>query len=146
MKNYHPAERTATTRRPHLVCTEAAMTINPADSTDAQPREWSIGNRTLIVSADTKRALAVLTTDYPLLFPPGTLLQFDDPPGEMVVTRIRVVAGRDGGIVCADVEPAPGKERNHTSTAPGHPAERPGHLRPVPTQTPWWSTIRPGNG
>ncbi|MDQ2815712.1 MAG: hypothetical protein M3Z75_28675 [Actinomycetota bacterium] len=122
------------------------MTSNPADSTHGQPREWSIGTRTLIVSAGSKQALAVLTSDYPLLLPPGTLLQFDGPPGELVVTGIRVVAGRDGGIVCADVEPASVRERRHTSAVPGHPAGRPGHLRPVPTQTPWWSSIRPGSG
>jgi hypothetical protein len=112
------------------------MTSSPVASTDGQPREWSIGNRTLIVSAGSKRALAVLNTGYPLLLPPGTVLQFDGPPGELVVTGIRVIAGRDGGIVCAEVEPAPGGGRYHTSMAPGHSAGRPGHLRPVPSQAP----------
>lgn len=28
----------------------------------------------------------------------------------------------------------------------GRAGERLRHLRPVPTQTPWWSTVRPGNG
>jgi hypothetical protein len=106
---------------------------SPVAST-GQPREWSIGNRTLIVSTASKRALAVLNSGYPLLFPPGTVLQFDGPPGELVVVRIRVVAGRDGGIVCAEVEPAPGGERYHTSMVPGRPAGRPGHLRSVPSQ------------
>jgi hypothetical protein len=122
------------------------MTSSPVASTDGQPREWSIGNRTLIVRAGSKRALAVLNTGYPLLLPPGTVLQFDGPPGEVVVTGIRVVAGRDGGIVCAEVEPAPGGERYHTSVTSGHPAGGLGHLRPVPTRTPRWSTVRPGNG
>lgn len=122
------------------------MTSIPGVSTDGQPREWSIGNRTLIVSAGSDRALAVLNSDYPLLFPPGSVLQFDGPPGELVVTRIRVIAGRDGGIVCAEVEPAPGRGRYHTSVMPGQPAERPGHLRPVPVQAPRWSSVRPGNG
>jgi hypothetical protein len=144
--SHHPAERSAMARRPHLVCTEAAMTSSPVASTDGQPREWSIANRTLVVSADSKRALAVLNTRYPLLLPPGTVLQFDGPPGELVVTRIRVVADRDGGIVCAEVEPAPGGGRDRTSAVPGHPAVRPGHLRPVPSPAPWWSSVRPGNG
>jgi hypothetical protein len=110
------------------------MTSSPVASTDGRPREWSIGNRTLIIRADSKRALAVLNTSYPLLLPPGSVLQFDDPPGEMVVTRIRIVAARNGGIVCAEVEPAPGGGRYHTSVMLGHPAGRPGHLRPVPTR------------
>lgn len=122
------------------------MTTSPAVSADSQPREWNIGNRTLVVSASTRQALAVLTYDYPLLLPPGTVLQFDGPPGELVVTRIRVVAGRDGGIVCAEAEPAPGSDGDHRSAEPGHPAGRPVRLRPVPSQTPWWSSVRPGNG
>jgi hypothetical protein len=49
MESHHPAERAATGPGPSR-CTEAAMTSNPADSTHGQPREWSIGTRTLIVS------------------------------------------------------------------------------------------------
>jgi hypothetical protein len=112
------------------------MTSSPVASTDGQPREWSIGNRTLIVRTGSRRALAVLNTGCPLLLPPGTVLQFDGPPGELVVTGIRVVAGRDGGIVCAEVEPAPGGGRSHTTVVPGRPAGQPGHLRPVPSQGP----------
>jgi hypothetical protein len=122
------------------------MTSIPITGYDSQPREWSIGNRTLIVSAGSKRALAVLNGSDPLLLPPGTVLQFDDPPGELVVTRLRVILGEGGGIVCAEAEPAPEPGHYRASAAPGHPARRPAHLRPVPSQRPWWSPVRPGNG
>ena len=56
------------------------MTGVPATSDGSQPREWSVSNRTLILSTDGKQVLAVLTGRDPLLLPPGTVLQFDDPP------------------------------------------------------------------
>ncbi len=121
------------------------MTSIPITSDDSQPREWSISNRTLVLSAGSKRALAVLNGRGPLLLPPGSVLQFEDPLGELVVTRVRVVVGEGGGVVCAEAEPAkPG--HYCASEARGHRAERPGHLRPVPSQAPWWSQVRPGNG
>ncbi|HEU5389328.1 MAG TPA: hypothetical protein VFV73_25860 [Streptosporangiaceae bacterium] len=121
------------------------MTGIPATSDDSQPHEWSVSDRTLVVSADSKRVLAVLKGRYPLLLPPGSVLQFDDPPGELVVTRIRVMISEGGGIVCAEAEPMP-KPHYRTSAAPSDPAERPGHLHAVPSQPPRWSQVRPGNG
>jgi hypothetical protein len=55
------------------------MTGIPAASDDNQPREWSIGNRTLIIGAGSRRVLAVLNGRDPLLLPPGSVLQFGDP-------------------------------------------------------------------
>jgi hypothetical protein len=121
------------------------MTSIPIRSADGQPREWNIGNRTLIVRADNKKALAVLNARYPLLLPPGSVLQFDGPPGELVVTRIRVIVGHDGGIVCAETEPACTPGRYRASAAPRRRAGRPGHLRPAPDQPPRWTPVRPGN-
>jgi len=111
-------------------------------SDGSQPREWSISNRTLIVSAGSKRALAVLNGRDPLVLPPGSVLQFGDPLGELVVTRVRVIVGEGGGVVCVEAEPEPGRYR--ASAGPDRPAERPGHLRPVPSQPPRWSRVRPG--
>jgi hypothetical protein len=73
------------------------MTVIPAASGGTQPREWSVSNRTLVVSADSKRVLAVLNGRDPLLLPPGSVLQLGDPPGELVVTRIRVMVSEGGG-------------------------------------------------
>jgi hypothetical protein len=122
------------------------MTSISITGNDRRPREWSIGTRTLILSAGGQRALAVLNGPDPLLLPPGSVLQFDDLPGELVVTRVRVILGQDGGIVCAEAEPAPQPEPHRPSANPGRPAGQPGNLRPVPSQTPWWSQVRPGNG
>jgi hypothetical protein len=121
------------------------MTGIPATSDDSQSREWSISDRTLILSVGSKRVLAVLNGRDPLLLPPGSVLQFGDPLGELVVTRVRVILGEDGGTVCAEAEPVH-KPHYRTSAAPGGPAERPGHLQPVPGQPPRWSRVRPGNG
>lgn len=121
------------------------MTSSPITSDDRQPREWSIAGRTLILSAADHRALAVLNGGDPLLLPPGSVLQFGDPPGELVVTRIRVILGEDGAVVCAETEPAPQADLRRSSAAPARPAPPPGHLRPVPAQIPW-SQVRPGNG
>jgi hypothetical protein len=122
------------------------MTGVPATSDGSQPREWSVSNRTLILSADGKQVLAVLTGRDPLLLPPGTVLQFDDQPGELVVTRVRVILGEGGATVCAEAEPMPEPVHYRTSAAPDGPAGRPGYLRPVPSQPPRWSRVRPGNG
>lgn len=121
------------------------MTSSPITSDDRQPREWSIAGRTLILSAADHRALAVLNGGDPLLLPPGSVLQFGDPPGELVVTRIRVILGEDGAVVCAETEAAPKADLRRSSAAPARPAPPPGHLRPVPAQIPW-SQVRPGNG
>jgi hypothetical protein len=118
------------------------MTSTPDTSDDSPPREWSIGNRTLILSTSSARPLAVLNGRYPLLLPPGSVLQFDDPPAELVVTKIRVILGDGAGIVCAETEPA----RFRASAAPGRQAVPPRHLRPAPSQPPQWSRGRPGNG
>jgi hypothetical protein len=121
------------------------MTSTPDTSDDSSPREWAIGNRTLILSVGSQRPLGVLNGRYPLLLPPGSVLQLDDPPEELVVTRLRLVLGDGGGIVCAEVAPAqPGRYR--ASAAPSRQPEPLRHLRPVPSQLPRWSRVRPGNG
>jgi hypothetical protein len=120
---------------------EVAMTSSAITSGEGRPREWSIASRTLILSAASHRALAVLNGRDPLLLPPGSVLRFDDPPSELVVTRIRVILGEGGAIVCVEAEPAPKPDLHRASAVPG-PASRPGQLRPVPGQTPRWSQIR----
>lgn len=120
------------------------MTSIPTTSDGSQPRQWNISDRTLIVSADGKRVLAVLNGREPLLLPPGSVLQFGDPLGELVVNRVGVIVGEDGGAVCIEAEPGPG--RRGAPACPGRPAERPRHLRPVPSQPPRLSRVRPGNG
>lgn len=119
------------------------MTSIPTTSDDSQ-REWSISDRTLIVSSGSKRALAVLNGREPLLLPPGSVLQFGDPLGELVVTGVRVIVGEGGGVVCVEAEWEPGRHR--VSAGPGRSAGKPGYLRPVPGQPPRWRGIRPGNG
>ena len=47
------------------------MTSIPATGDGSQPREWSISNRSLILSAGSRRVLAVLNGQDPLLLPPG---------------------------------------------------------------------------
>jgi hypothetical protein len=121
------------------------MTGIPATSDDNQPREWSISNRTLIIGAGGHRVLAVLNGHDPLLLPPGSVLQFGDPLGELVVTRVRVLFGEGDGTVCAEAVPVP-KPRYRTSADPGDPAEWPGHVQPVPDRQSRWSRVRPGNG
>jgi hypothetical protein len=107
------------------------MTSVPIPRGIYQPREWNIGSRTLIVSATTKRALAVLNAPSPLLLPPGSIVQFDGQPAELVVTGVRVIAGRLGGIVCAEVEPlSPGAHDRRPAPKPR--SQRPRQLRPVP--------------
>ena len=73
------------------------MTSIPVSGDGSQPRKWSISNRPLILSAGSRRVLAVLNGHDPLPLPPGSVLQFDDPPGELVVTGIRVVGRRRRG-------------------------------------------------
>ena len=120
------------------------MTSIPTTSDGSQPRQWSISNRTLIVSVGGKRVLAVLNGRDPLLLPPGSVLQFGGTLGELVVTVVRVIVGEEGGVVCVETEPEPRHYR--ASAGPARPAERPGHLRPVSGQPPRWSRVRPGNG
>ena len=71
-----------------------------------KPREWPIGNRTLIVSAQDRRVLGVLSARCPLPLYPGSILQFDDGLGDQRVVGLRVIAGQQGGILCVEVEPA----------------------------------------
>lgn len=121
------------------------MTI-PIASGNSQPQEWNIGNQTLIVSADSRKVLAMLNARHPLLLPPGSVLEFDGPPGELVVTGMRVIADQDGGIVCVETKPARAAGRYRAPATQSRPAQPPGHLRPAPGQPPRWTPIRPGNG
>jgi hypothetical protein len=115
---------------------------SPTTSDGSQPRQWNISNQTFIISASSRRVLAILNGCDPLLLQPGSVLQFGDPHGELVVTRVGVIAGEDDGVVCVEVEPQPGY--NRASAGPGHPAERPRHLRLVPGQPPRSGRRRPG--
>lgn len=120
------------------------MTSIPTTSDGSRPRQWSISNQTLIVSARGKQVLAVLNAREPLLLPPGSVLQFGDPLGQLVVTKVGVIVGEEGGVVCVETEPQP----RHYPVSPriDHPAQRRRHLRPVPSELPRWSRVRPGNG
>lgn len=55
--------------------------------------------------------LAVLNGREPLLLllPPGSVLQFGDPLGQLVVTKVGVIVGEEGGVVCVEAEPEPGQ-------------------------------------
>jgi hypothetical protein len=108
------------------------MTSIPTTSEGSQPRQWSISDRTLIVSAGGKRVLAVLNGREPLLLPPGSVLQFGDPLGQLVVTKVGVIVGEEGGVVCVEAEPEP--TQHPILSRLDHPKQRAGHLRPVPGQ------------
>lgn len=123
------------------------MTGIPIASDDSQSREWSIDHTTLILSAGGNRVRATLNMRYPLLLPAGSVLQSDDPPGELMVTGIRVILGEATGIVCAGAEPAPKLEHHRATTAGGHLADRRGVPTPgIDSLPPRWSRERPGNG
>lgn len=114
-------------------------------SGDVQSREWNIDHRTLVLSASGNRVLATLNTRYPLLLPAGSVLQFDGPPGALVVTGVRVIFGEGTGIVCAEAEPAPALEQHRAAAAGEFPAD--GRAVPAPDGlSPRWHRIRPGNG
>lgn len=110
---------------------------SPTTTGGRQPHQWNISSQTLIVGASSKRVLAILNGRDPLLLPPGSVLQLGDPHGELVVTRVSVIAGKGGGVVCLEAEPSP--EPNCSSAPLQHPAGRPRHLRLVPGRPP-----RPG--
>lgn len=120
------------------------MTSIPTMSDGTQPRQWGITSQTLIVSASAKRVLAVLNGREPLVLPPGSVLHLGDPFGALVVTKVSVIVGEDGGAVCLEAEPEP----LHYRAPEGldHPAQRPRYLRPVPSQPVRRSPARPGNG
>lgn len=120
------------------------MTSIPTISDGSQPRQWSISNRTLVVSAGGERVLAVLNGREPLLLPPGSVLQFGDPLGQLVVTKVGVIVGEESGVVCVEAEPEPGQYP--VLSRLDHPTQRAGYLRPVPSQLPQSSGVRPGNG
>lgn len=106
------------------------MTSIPIVSDGPQPRQSSISDQTLVVSPGGTRVLAVLNGRGPLVLPPGSVLQLGDPLGQFVVTKVGVIVGAEGGVVCVEAEP----EHRHyrASPDPDHPAQRHGHLRPVP--------------
>jgi len=114
---------------------EVTMTRPPIASDRAGPREWSIGNRTLIVSAGQRRPLAVLSARYPLLLPPGSVLQFDDGLDDQRVVGVRVIAGQGRGIVCLEVEPVAGA-RCSPPVADLAAAAGTRHLQPVRSGAP----------
>jgi len=55
------------------------MTSTPVVGDDRPSREWSIAHRTLSLSTGSHGPLAVLNGRHPLLLPPGSVLQVDDP-------------------------------------------------------------------
>jgi hypothetical protein len=122
------------------------MTSIPIARDRSQARERSISNQTLILSAGSKQVLAILNARYPLMFPPGSVLQFDGPPGELVVTRVGVTVGEASGIVWAEAEPVAKPVYNLASAAHDIPAEQPGRLRSASGGLTRWSRVRPGNG
>jgi hypothetical protein len=95
-------------------------------SDEISPREWQIGNRTLIVSAEHGRALGVLNARSPLPLFPGSILQFDDGLGDQRVVGVGIIAGRHGGMVCVQVEPA---GESGPCLRPARQAARPHQLR-----------------
>lgn len=113
---------------------------------DSPSREWGIDHRTLVLSASGNRVLATLNTRYPLLLPAGSVLQFDDPPGELVVTGIRVIVGEATGIVCAEAEPAPMLEHHRGSAAEGLADRRGAQTPGIGSRPARCSRVRPGNG
>ncbi|MGH7733749.1 MAG: hypothetical protein ACREOE_08660 [Gemmatimonadales bacterium] len=58
----------------------------------AKPREWDIGNRTLIISAGQRHALGVLNARYPLLLPVRSVLEFDDVLDDQRIAGVGVIA------------------------------------------------------
>jgi hypothetical protein len=91
---------------------------DPLTGNEIKPREWPIGNRTLIISAQDWRALGVLKVRCPLPLVPGSILQFDDGLGDQRVVGVRVIAGQQGGIVCVEVEPAGKTGRRAPAASP----------------------------
>jgi hypothetical protein len=69
--------------------------------------------------------LAVLNGREPLLLPPGSVLQFGDPLGQLVVTKVGVFVGEEGGVVCVEAEPEPGQYP--VLSRLDHPTQRAGH-------------------
>jgi hypothetical protein len=99
---------------------------DPLTGDEIRPREWPIGNRTLIVNAQDRCVLGVFKAACPLPLVPGSILQFDDGLGDQRVVGLRVIAGRQGGIFCVEVEPA-GKTGRRAPAASGR------RLQPVST-------------
>ncbi|HUZ22288.1 MAG TPA: hypothetical protein VMV07_00830 [Streptosporangiaceae bacterium] len=78
---------------------------DPQTGNEIKPREWQVGNRTLIVSAKHRRTLGILNTCCPLPLVPGSILHFDDGLGDQRVVGLRVIVGQQRGIICVEVEP-----------------------------------------
>lgn len=107
---------------------------DPVTGHQIKPREWPIGNRTLIVSARDRRVLGVLAARCPLPLCPGSILQFDDGLGDQRVVGLRVIAGQQGGVLCVEVEPAGKTGRRAPAATPRRlraVAGPPGHGQPL---------------
>jgi hypothetical protein len=57
-----------------------------------------------------------------------------DPLGQLMVTKVGVIVGEEGGVVCVEAKPEP--RHWPTSSRLDHPTRRAGHLRPAPSQLP----------
>jgi hypothetical protein len=90
----------------------------------AEPREWDIGNRTLISSADQRHALGVLNARYPLLLPVRSVLKFDDVLDDQRVAGVGVIADQGSGIVCGEVGPVTGTPQGIAGANPAGPVAR----------------------
>jgi hypothetical protein len=119
------AEPAAGTPYPGAPALEVTMS-DPLTGNEIRPREWPIGNRTLIVNAQDRSVLGVFKAPCPLPLVPGSILQFDDGLGDQRVVGLRVIAGRQGGIFCVEVEAA-GKTGRRAPAASGR------RLQPVGT-------------
>jgi hypothetical protein len=103
----------------------------------AEPREWDIGNRTLISSVGQRHALGVLNARYPLLLPVRSVLKFDDVLDDQRVAGVGVIADQRSGIVCGEVDPVTGTPQGIAGANPAGPVAGAMHLhalRSVPPQ------------
>jgi hypothetical protein len=103
----------------------------------AEPREWDIGNRTLIISVGQRHALGVLNARHPLLLPGGSVLESDDVLDDQRVAGVGVIADQRGGIACDEVDPVTGTPQGIADANPAGPVAGARHLhalRSVPPQ------------
>lgn len=142
-----PRERRCCVTR-HGSSTVTANAGHPRSTLREAARGWPVSRRSRgsgarYLHAVTIAVPGVLNGREPLLLPPGSVLQFGDPLGQLVVTKVGVIVGEEGGVVCVEAEPEPGQYP--VLSRLDHPTQRAGYLRPVPSQLPQSSGVRPGN-